>query len=386
MKKTIIHVVGARPNFMKIAPIFVSFEKQNQKNNSPFIDQFIVHTGQHYGKEMSESFFSDLGIPDPHFNLNVGSGSHAFQTANIMLSFEGVLNELSPNLVIVVGDVNSTVACAITAKKLGIRVAHVESGLRSFDRSMPEEINRILTDSISDLLFTTEQSANINLHNEGISSENIFFVGNTMIDSLVLQLENAAQINTLENINLTGSGSDHFKYGLLTMHRPANVDCPTVLAGFLESFISLSDDTPILFPAHPRTIKQIKENKLESIFSSTEEVLLNKKGMVLIDPLGYYDMLNLMRSADYVITDSGGIQEETTYLGIPCFTIRENTERPVTTDHGTNILVGQNHKLLSDEVSKITTRKQKKGTIPPLWDGKASERIVDTLTNSLDSR
>ena len=386
MKKTIIHVVGARPNFMKIAPIFVSFEKQNQKNNSPFIDQFIVHTGQHYGKEMSESFFSDLGIPDPHFNLNIGSGSHAFQTANIMLSFEGVLNELSPNLVIVVGDVNSTVACAITAKKLGIRVAHVESGLRSFDRSMPEEINRILTDSISDLLFTTEQSANINLNNEGISSEKIFFAGNTMIDSLVRQLENAAQINTLENINLTGSGSDHFKYGLLTMHRPANVDCPTVLAGFLESFISLSDDTPILFPAHPRTIKQIKENKLESIFSSTEEVLLNKKGMVLIDPLGYYDMLNLMRSADYVITDSGGIQEETTYLGIPCFTIRENTERPVTTDHGTNILVGQNHKLLSDEVSKITTRKQKKGTIPPLWDGKASERIVDTLTSSLDSR
>ena len=386
MKKTIIHVVGARPNFMKIAPIFVSFEKQNQKNNSPFIDQFIVHTGQHYGKEMSESFFSDLGIPDPHFNLNVGSGSHAFQTANIMLSFEGVLNELSPNLVIVVGDVNSTVACAITAKKLGIRVAHVESGLRSFDRSMPEEINRILTDSISDLLFTTEQSANINLNNEGISSEKIFFAGNTMIDSLVRQLENAAQINTLENINLTGSGSDHFKYGLLTMHRPANVDSPTVLAGFLKSFSLLSDDIPILFPAHPRTIKQIKENKLESIFSSTEEVLLNKKGMVLIDPLGYYDMLNLMRSADYVITDSGGIQEETTYLGIPCFTIRENTERPVTTDHGTNILVGQNHKLLSDEVSKITTRKQKKGTIPPLWDGKASERIVDTLTNSLDSR
>ena len=386
MKKTIIHVVGARPNFMKIAPIFVSIEKQNQKNNSPFIDQFIVHTGQHYGKEMSESFFSDLGIPDPHFNLNIGSGSHAFQTANIMLSFEGVLNELSPNLVIVVGDVNSTVACAITAKKLGIRVAHVESGLRSFDRSMPEEINRILTDSISDLLFTTEQSANINLNNEGISSEKIFFAGNTMIDSLVRQLENAAQINTLENINLTGSGSDHFKYGLLTMHRPANVDCPTVLAGFLESFISLSDDTPILFPAHPRTIKQIKANKLESIFSSTEGVLLNKKGIVLIDPLGYYDMLNLMRSADYVITDSGGIQEETTYLGIPCFTIRENTERPVTTDHGTNILVGQNHKLLSDEVSKITTRKQKKGTIPPLWDGKASERIVDTLTNSLDSR
>ena len=386
MKKTIIHVVGARPNFMKIAPIFVAIENQKNINNTLSIDQYIVHTGQHYGKEMSESFFSDLGIPDPHFNLNVGSGSHAFQTANIMLSFERVLNELSPDLVIVVGDVNSTVACAITAKKQGIRVAHVESGLRSFDRSMPEEINRILTDSISDLLFTSEQSANINLNNEGISSDKIYFVGNTMIDSLVRQLKNAAQVNTLKNINLSGSGSDPFKYSLLTMHRPANVDSPAVLSGFLETFSSLSDNIPILFPAHPRTIKQIKENKLESLFCSSDEILFNKKGMVLIDPLGYYDMLNLMRSAYYVITDSGGIQEETTYLGIPCFTIRENTERPVTIDLGTNILIGHNRKLLFDEVSKITSGKHKKGTIPPLWDGKASERIVDTLTSSLYSR
>jgi UDP-N-acetylglucosamine 2-epimerase (non-hydrolysing) len=303
-----------------------------------------------------------------------------------MLSFERVLNELSPDLVIVVGDVNSTVACAITAKKQGIRVAHVESGLRSFDRSMPEEINRILTDSISDLLFTSEQSANINLNNEGISSDKIYFVGNTMIDSLVRQLKNAAQVNTLKNINLSGSGSDPFKYSLLTMHRPANVDSPAVLSGFLETFSSLSDNIPILFPAHPRTIKQIKENKLESLFCSSDEILFNKKGMVLIDPLGYYDMLNLMRSAYYVITDSGGIQEETTYLGIPCFTIRENTERPVTIDLGTNILIGHNRKLLFDEVSKITSGKHKKGTIPPLWDGKASERIVDTLTSSLYSR
>jgi len=335
---------------------------------------------------MSDSFFRDLGIPDPHFNLNVGSGSHAYQTANIMLSFERVLNELTPDFVVVVGDVNSTVACTITAKKLGIRVAHVESGLRSFDRSMPEELNRILTDSISDILFTTEQSADNNLKNEGITSEKIFFVGNTMIDSLVRQLKNADQIDTLKNINIDVSKGDHFKYGLLTMHRPANVDSTTVLSGFLESLSSLSNNIPILFPAHPRTMKQIIENKLESIFTSTEEVLLNKKGMALIDPMGYYDMINLMRSADYVITDSGGIQEETTYLGIPCFTIRENTERPVTIDHGTNILVGQNSKLLSDEISKITAGKQKKGTIPPLWDGKASERIVDTLTNSLDSR
>lgn len=383
MKKTVIHVVGARPNFMKIAPIFVSIKEQNQRNNSLFIDQFIVHTGQHYGKEMSESFFSDLGIPNPHFNLNVGSGSHAYQTANIMLSFERVLEELFPDLVVVGGDVNSTVACAITAKKAGIRVAHVEAGLRSFDRSMPEEINRILTDSISDLLFTTEQSANINLSNDGISPEKIFFVGNTMIDSLVQQLKNAIQLKTMERVNLYGNGP--IKYGLLTMHRPANIDNADVLSGFLKTFSLLSDNIPMVFPAHPRTVKQIKENKMEALFSTTHEVLRNKKGMVLIDPLGYRDMLNLMRSAEYVITDSGGIQEETTYLGIPCLTIRENTERPVTIDYGTNILVGQDPELLSEEISKIISGKQKKGVVPALWDGKASERIVDTISSFLKS-
>ena len=262
---------------MKIAPIYVSIEEHNQRNNGIFIDQYIVHTGQHYGKEMSETFFSDLGIPSPHFNLKVGSGSHAYQTANIMLAFESVLEELAPDLVVVVGDVNSTVACAITAKKMGIMVAHVEAGLRSFDHSMPEEINRILTDSISDLLFTTEQSANDNLNNEGISPEKVFFVGNTMIDSLVQQLENAVQLNSLERVNLSGNGSGPIKYGLLTMHRPANVDDPAVLSDFLETFSSLSDHIPIVFPAHPRTVKQINENNIKALFSTTHEVLHNKK-------------------------------------------------------------------------------------------------------------
>ncbi len=333
---------------------------------------------------MSEAFFRDMDIPSPHFNLNVGSGSHAYQTANIMLAFESVLEELAPDLVVVAGDVNSTVACAITAKKIGVMIAHVEACLRSFDHSMPEEINRILTDSISDLLFTTEQSANDNLNNEGISPEKVFFVGNTMIDSLVQQLKNAVQLNSLERINLSENGGGPIKYGLLTMHRPANVDDPAVLSDFLETFSSLSDDIPIVFPAHPRTVKQLIENSLEAFFNTTREVSHNKK-VVLIDPLGYHDMLDLMKSADYVITDSGGIQEETTYLGVPCLTIRENTERPVTIDHGTNILVGYDHKLLSTEISKIITGQREKGAVPPLWNGRASKRIVNTLSNILKS-
>ena len=385
MKKKIIHVIGARPNFMKIAPIFVAIEEYNKRNGDIYIEQYLVHTGQHYGKNMSEVFLGELGMPEPHVNLNVGSGSHAFQTANIMLSFEKVINDLNPDLVVVVGDVNSTAACAITAKKMGVKVAHVEAGLRSFDRSMPEEINRILTDSISDLFFTTEKSANENLKNEGISSDKIFFVGNTMIDSLVTQLDKAIQRNTLEKISLTKNGNGSIKYGLLTMHRPGNVDNPDVLISFLKVISSMAVDIPIVFPAHPRTVKQIKDQNLESLFTSTRDVLCNKKGIALIEPLGYLDMLNLLRSAEYVVTDSGGIQEETTFLDVPCLTVRENTERPVTLEQGTNILVGQNTKLLSKEVAKIVSGKCKKGTIPPLWDGKSSERIVDIISNNLKS-
>lgn len=381
--KKIIHIVGARPNFMKVAPIFVAIEEYNRKNDGVFIDQYIVHTGQHYSKEMSEFFFRDLGIPGPRINLNVGPGSHAFQTANIMLSFEKVVNDLNPDLVIVVGDVNSTVACAITAKKMGVKVAHVEAGLRSFDRSMPEELNRILTDSISDLFFTTEKSANENLKNEGVSSDKIFFVGNTMIDTLISQLSKADQLNTLEEIRLSKNGNGPIKYGLLTMHRPGNVDNPDILMSFLEAISSMAVDIPVIFLAHPRTVKQIKNHNLESFFTSTHDVLHNKGGIALIGPLGYLDMLNLLKSAVYVVTDSGGIQEETTFLDVPCLTVRENTERPVTLEQGTNVLVGQNPKLLSREISKIITGECKKGSIPPLWDGNSSKRIVDIISNNL---
>ena len=368
---------------MKIAPIFVAIEEYNKRNGDIYIEQYLVHTGQHYGKNMSEVFSGELGIPEPHVNLNVGSGSHAFQTANIMLSFEKVVNDLNPDLVIVVGDVNSTAACAITAKKMGVKVAHVEAGLRSFDRSMPEEINRILTDSISDLLFTTEQSANENLENEGVPSDKIFFVGNTMIDSLITQLNKAVQRNTLEKISLSKNGNGSIKYGLLTMHRPVNVDNPDILMSFFKTISSMAVDIPIIFPAHPRTVKQIENHNLERFFTSIYDVLHNKGGIALIEPLGYLDMLNLLRSAEYVVTDSGGIQEETTFLDVPCLTVRENTERPVTLEQGTNVLVGQNSKLLSKEIAKIISGQRKKGVVPPLWDGNSSKRIVDIISNNL---
>ena len=379
MKLKLIHVVGARPNFMKVAPIFKAIEEHNRKNPSNFIEQLLVHTGQHYSEKMSEIFFDDLGMPKPHINLNVGSGSHAFQTANIMLSFEKVAEELKPDLVIVVGDVNSTAACAITAKKLGIKVAHVEAGLRSFDRSMPEEINRILTDSISDLLFTTEASANENLKKEGIDQEKIFFVGNTMIDSLIFQQKKALQLNTLERLGLSRNGSRPMKYGLLTMHRPSNVDNPEVFRKLLKAIRASAEEVPIIFPAHPRTAQQIKDFNFGHIFTSMEDMLQVKSGLTLTEPFGYLDMLNLMRSSRFVITDSGGIQEETTFLNVPCLTIRENTERPVTLEKGTNILVGQDTERLYVETKRIISGEAKKGIIPPLWDGKASKRIVDII-------
>ena len=280
---------------------------------------------------------------------------------------------------IVVGDVNSTAACAITAKKLGIKVAHVEAGLRSFDRSMPEEINRILTDSISDLLFTTEASANENLKKEGIDQEKIFFVGNTMIDSLIFQQKKALQLNTLERLGLSRNGSRPMKYGLLTMHRPSNVDNPEVFRKLLKAIRASAEEVPIIFPAHPRTAQQIKDFNFGHIFTSMEDMLQVKSGLTLTEPFGYLDMLNLMRSSRFVITDSGGIQEETTFLNVPCLTIRENTERPVTLEKGTNILVGQDTERLYVETKRIISGEAKKGIIPPLWDGKASKRIVDII-------
>jgi UDP-N-acetylglucosamine 2-epimerase (non-hydrolysing) len=379
MKRKLVHVVGARPNFMKVAPIFRAIERHNKSWPDKYIEQVLVHTGQHYSPEMSEIFFGELGIPQPNINLNVGSGSHTFQTAKIMLSFEKVLGDLMPNLVIVVGDVNSTVACAITAKKLGIQVAHVEAGLRSFDRSMPEEINRILTDSISDLLFTTESSANKNLQREGIASEKIFFVGNTMIDSLISHIKKSNRLNTLERLGIARDGHCPIQYGLLTMHRPNNVDNPDAFRKLLNAICSVKNDILIIFPAHPRTAKQIEDLDLNHLFTTLDAEQDFKAGVILTRPFGYLDMLNLMRSATFVCTDSGGLQEETTFLNIPCLTIRKNTERPVTLESGTNILVGQNPISLQNEIKKIMSGRQKKGLIPPLWDGKTSNRILDII-------
>jgi UDP-N-acetylglucosamine 2-epimerase (non-hydrolysing) len=381
MKVKLVHVVGARPNFIKVAPLYKAIEDRTRENSSVFIEQFLVHTGQHYSQNMSEIFLHDLGMPEPHINLNVGSGSHAFQTANIMLAFEKVVRDLNPGLVIVVGDINSTAACAITAKKMDIQVAHVEAGLRSFDRSMPEEINRILTDSISDFLFTTEVSANENLKREGVDSEKIFFVGNTMIDSLILQQKKAFQFNTLERIGLSKNGVGPIQYGLLTMHRPNNVDNSSILIKLLKTIRASADEIPIIFPAHPRTAKQVQRLNLGHLFISMDNLLDCKGGVALTEPFGYLDMLNLMRSALFVITDSGGVQEETTFLNVPCLTIRENTERPVTLEKGSNILVGQDTGRLYAETERIISGHAKKGIIPPLWDGRASKRIVDIILN-----
>lgn len=385
VKIKLVHVVGARPNFMKVAPIFKAIEDHNRKKTSNFIEQFLVHTGQHYSLNMSEIFIGDLGLPKSHINLKVGSGSHAFQTANIMLSFEKVLEELGPDLVIVVGDVNSTAACAITAKKMGIKVAHVEAGLRSFDRSMPEEINRILTDSISDLLFTTEASADENLKKEGIDQEKIFFVGNTMIDSLIHQQKKAFQLNTLERLGLSRNGDSPTQYGLLTMHRPSNVDNHEVFTKLLGVIRAIADEIPIILPVHPRTAQQIQDLNLGHVFTPMEDMLQVKSGLTLTEPFGYLDMLNLMRSSRFVITDSGGIQEEATLLNVPCLTIRENTERPVTLEKGTNILVGQDTERLYAETKRIISGEAREGIIPPLWDGKASKRILDIILNNFSS-
>jgi UDP-N-acetylglucosamine 2-epimerase (non-hydrolysing) len=375
----IVEVVGARPNFMKIAPIYKAIEDYNQNNQDQLIKQYLVHTGQHYSPEMSGSFFQELAIPEPHFNLNVGSGSHAFQTANIMFSFEKVAEELKPDLVIVVGDVNSTVACAITAKKLGIKVAHVEAGLRSFDRSMPEEINRILTDSISDFLFTTETSANENLRREGVGQGKIFFVGNTMIDSLILQQKKAIKLNTLERLGLTRDRGNPIQYGLLTMHRPSNVDNPAIFTKLLSAVSSIAQNIPVIFPAHPRTAKQIEDLNFGHLFTNLDEGTRLKAGIILTKPFAYMDMLNLMCSAAFVSTDSGGVQEETTFLGIPCLTIRKNTERPITLQKGTNVLVGQDPIRLKNEIKRILSGKRKNRSVPPLWDGRTSNRILDII-------
>ncbi|MEW6735032.1 MAG: UDP-N-acetylglucosamine 2-epimerase (non-hydrolyzing) [Acidobacteriota bacterium] len=357
----ILSVVGARPNFMKIAPIFDEMLRRNQ------IEPLLVHTGQHYDELMSDAFFADLEIPRPDVNLNVGSGSHAEQTAKIMLAFEPVLLAHRPDWVVVVGDVNSTMACTIVCSKLAIKVAHVEAGLRSFDRSMPEEINRLVTDALADLLLTPSRDGDANLLREGVSPEKIKFVGNVMIDTLYKYLPKAEQQPILTKLGLSPEA-----YTVVTLHRPANVDDKRVLQGILEALGTITAQLPCIFPIHPRTRARINEFKLDRL-------LANYPDLRLIDPLGYLNFLQLYSNAKLVLTDSGGVQEETTVLGIPCLTLRENTERPVTVKQGTNKIIGTERKRIEQEALAALADYQRQPRKLEYWDGRAAVRIVDAL-------
>jgi len=353
---------------MKVAPVLNALrERQNVvQNNLNNLVQTLVHTGQHYDVNMSDVFFQQLGIPAPDVNLAVGSGSHAKQTAEIMIRLEPVVLERQPDIALVYGDVNSTVATALVCAKLGVSVGHVEAGLRSFDRTMPEEINRLVTDQLADLLFTPSEDADENLRKEGISSDKISRIGNVMIDSLVRLLP-AAQATALPTAVPIKTDGVPERYALVTLHRPANVDDNVRLKGILESLLEVNQDLAVVFPAHPRTRKRI------------DDFGLNAGQLRLLDPLPYVDFLGLQSRATVVITDSGGIQEETTYLGVPCLTLRENTERPITVSMGTNVLVGHDREKLRAELAGVLSGKAKKGTVPPLWDGHAGERIADIL-------
>lgn len=366
----ILHVVGARPNFTKIAPIIEAL------NGHAGVQQVLVHTGQHYDQAMSTIFFDQLGIPKPDINLGIGSSSHGRQTGQMMVALEPLFLDQKPDWILVVGDVNSTMAATVTASKLGIRVAHVEAGLRSFDRTMPEEINRLVTDVLSDLLFTTERSGNVNLEREGIPPEKIIFVGNVMIDTLLKCRDRALRSDILRRFNLSPRA-----YALVTLHRPSSVDHPERLAGLLRALNGVARMMPVIFPCHPRTMNRIQLAGLESEVGTkvAESRDGTKEQVVLTDPLGYLDFLALMAQAKCVLTDSGGIQEETTILGVPCLTLRENTERPVTIDEGTNTLVGYSEQRILQEVDNIQQGLGKSGRVPELWDGRAANRIAEAL-------
>jgi len=347
-------VAGARPNFMKVAPILEAFRERQSEHSL-----VLVHTGQHYDAAMSGDFFRDLGLPQPDVDLGVGSGSHAEQTARIMIAFERFCVEHKPHWVLVVGDVNSTFACAVTAKKLGISVAHVEAGLRSRDMSMPEEINRLCTDAVSDLLFTTEESANANLAREGFSPERIHFAGNTMIDTLLCHID-AARALPLPPPFQAGS------YAVLTLHRPSNVDCTDQFQGVLDALEPVTSRMPVAFPVHPRTAHALEQVRVPA-------------NLVCLAPMSYIRFLGLVANARMVLTDSGGIQEETTVLGIPCVTLRNNTERPVTCELGTNILAGTDPEYIRQAICSVLTNPKRSGRVPPRWDGKAGLRSADVL-------
>src|SRR5713226_171494 len=403
----ILTVVGARPNFMKAAPIIAAINEHNRRVAASPVDRrepsaetiqhVLVHTGQHYDERMSGSFFSDLNLPKPDIHLGVGSGSHAVQTAEIMKKFEKVVLREKPDIVVVVGDVNSTVACALVTAKIsfdsaGSRplIAHVEAGLRSFDRSMPEEINRLLTDHVSDLHFVTEESGLQNLRNEGVSPDRIHFVGNTMIDSLLAFKEKAETSTILEKLALVsqagknGEADSVTRYALLTLHRPSNVDNRDVFLNIIAGLEELAMDCPVIFPVHPRTQRRIREFEI-GLDGSARKHKGNgpgsgiwRGGIILTDPLGYLDFLCLMKHASLVVTDSGGIQEETTILGTPCVTVRENTERPVTVESGTNTIAGTKTDTIKDAIRRQLGRKRDNG-VPRKWDGQAAARIIDIM-------
>lgn len=371
----VICVVGARPNFMKMAPILRAMAA-----HVPALPTLLVHTGQHYGKDMNDRLFEDLRLPPPDVNLEVGSGTHATQTAEVMRRFEPVVDAHSPSCVAVVGDVNSTLACALVAGKKGVPVVHIEAGLRSYDRAMPEEINRVLTDQISDRLYTTERTAEENLAREGIPPERVYFAGNVMIDAVVFGRESArSAADTLRGYDIDPLILSHsVGYGLVTLHRPSNVDHPETLRALLGVLGEVATSLPLVFALHPRTRSNVDRFGLAG--------LIDPERMVLLPPQGYLEMLGLMAGAAVVLTDSGGLQEETTALGVPCLTLRENTERPITIEQGTNILVGRDRTAILGAVQEILAGRGKRGRIPEFWDGHAAERIADDLYQWLRSR
>jgi UDP-N-acetylglucosamine 2-epimerase (non-hydrolysing) len=357
--KKVLHIVGARPNFMKAAPIHKAIAGRGQ------LAQVLVHTGQHYDVKMSDVFFTDLGMPAPDVYLGIGSGSHAEQTARTMIELEKVFLREKPDLVSVVGDVNSTLAGALVASKMGIRISHVEAGLRSFDMSMPEEVNRIVTDRLADLLLTPSPDADANLLKEGVNPARIHLVGNVMIDTLLTSKARAEQLSTLKDLGLTPGG-----YAVCTLHRASNVDDPKVLGGLLSSLAHVSSRVPVIFPVHPRTRKMLADHGLGGM-------LERSPGLKLVEPMGYLEFLALTSQARLILTDSGGLQEESTALGVPCLTLRENTERPITVEQGTNLVVGTDPVRITEEAERALNGQGKQGRVPALWDGRTAERIAE---------
>jgi UDP-N-acetylglucosamine 2-epimerase (non-hydrolysing) len=361
MTQLIYLVAGARPNFIKLAPLVWAL------HSCPEIPFQIIHTGQHYDRAMSQTFFEVLNIPEPDINLEVGSGEQSIQTARILERFDGLIKERPPSIVVVFGDVNSTLACSLAAAKRLIPVVHVEAGLRSFDRSMPEEINRLVTDALSDLLLVSENSGVTNLKHEGIPDEKVRLVGNIMIDSLVRMLPKALERQTAERLGILPG-----QYALLTLHRPSNVDDPGTLSGLLNLFTDLSQNLPIIFPVHPRTKKNIESLKYKT-----------SDDFMMVEPVDYLDSLCLQKQAKLVLTDSGGIQEETSCLGVPCLTLRRNTERPVTVELGTSTIVGNDECLIRETFEQVLVGRYKNGQPIPLWDGQTAERVVNCLRELL---